>query len=155
MSLFDRLLKPFSVDAQLRDRQGKKARKLREAQALILRYPKSGVTWLRVMLSHVYQSRQGMTEIELIGSTRFETMVPGAPRVFVAGPNDPWLADDLERSIGQKKSVLLIRDPRDVAVSLFFHMTRRATPLERRLYFVPDDVEERGLFSFVMNPKCG
>jgi Sulfotransferase domain len=156
VGLVDRILKPVSLHAQLRERNRKKAVKLRSAQAMLIRYPKSGVTWLRLMVSHVYLGRIPTTRIELIGSTPFERMLPAAPRLFVAGPvNSTTVDTELFASLGAKKAILLLRDPRDVAVSLYFHMARRATPLEHLLYSVPKHLEQEGLYSFVMNPVCG
>jgi hypothetical protein len=63
--------------------------------------------------------------------------------------------EEIAAAIGRKKIILLLRDPRDAAVSMYFHFARRSTPLERAVYGVPLDIERRGLFEFVMNRDYG
>ena len=84
--VFDQVLKHFSMSARLRARHQKKNLKLQKSDAIILRYPKSGVTWLRVMISHIYWQRTKVATSEIIGSTEFEKIVPGAPRIFIGAP---------------------------------------------------------------------
>ena len=133
----------------------KKLRKLDRADVVLLRYPKSGVTWLRVMITHIYRSRLGLPPSHLIGSQEFEGVAPAAPRLFVAMDNIGLARDALAARLAARKTVLLLRHPRDVAVSLYFHFAKRSTVLERMAFGIPADVERHGIFAFVTNPQYG
>jgi hypothetical protein len=136
-------------------RNRKKHDKLDAADAVLLRYPKSGVTWLRMMMSRVYTQRLGVDIPHLIGSSEFERQAPSCPRLFVAMDNIGLTREAMLARIEQKKIILLLRDPRDIVVSLYFHFCKRSTLKERLAFNVPDDLESRGLFDFVMNPTLG
>lgn len=133
----------------------KKLHKLNRADVVLLRYPKSGVTWLRVMISQIYRARLSLPPSHLIGSNEFEALAPSAPKIFVAMDNMGTSRDSLRRKLSQGKVILLMRDPRDIAVSLFFHFSKRSTPLERMAFEIPADVERHGIFAFVMNEAYG
>jgi hypothetical protein len=154
--LVDRVLAPFSVAARLRQRARKKAAKLDQSDVMILRYPKSGVTWLRVMITRIYQRRLNLPDSEIIGSTGFHEMAPQVPQVFIAGDiDDADVRSAMAAAIEFKKTILLVRDPRDVAVSMFFHLAKRSTALERSIFAVPKGFESDGIFAFVMNATYG
>jgi hypothetical protein len=156
MMLLDRVFEPLSLSVRLWQRSRKKSFKFRGSEVMLLRYPKSGVTWLRVMISHVYQSRLKMESSEIVGSRKFHEMAPDAPRIFIGEHIvDPKLTSEMMAAIGVKKTILLVRDPRDVAVSMYFHLAKRSTPLERAVYSVPKEFEDNGMFSFMMNPVYG
>jgi hypothetical protein len=54
-----------------------------------------------------------------------------------------------------KKVVLLVRDPRDVAVSQYFQWKYRMLPGKKELNFYPPHGAEVEIFDFVSNPDCG
>ena len=133
----------------------KKLRKLDQADIVMLRYPKSGVTWLRVMITQIFRTRLGLPPSHLIGSNEFEALAPSAPKAFIAMDNIGIPRDELKARCAGKAVVILLRDPRDVAVSLYFHFAKRSTPLERMAFGIPADVERNGIFAFVMNESYG
>jgi len=136
-------------------RNKKKHDKLEAADVILLRYPKSGVTWVRMMISRVYARKLGLNIAHLIGSSEFERQAPSCPRVFVAMDNIGLSREEMTFRFGQKKVILLLRDPRDIVVSLYFHFCKRSTVNERLAFGVPADLESMGLFNFVMNPELG
>lgn len=148
-------LTSFLVKFRNWSRNRKKLRKLAEADVVILRFPKSGVTWLRVMISNVYKKRFGLGEGELVGRSAFHSARRDLPNVFVAMDNFGVPRDDLKSRMAGKKIVLLLRDPRDVVISLFFTFAKRSSKIERRSYGVPDSVEADGPFAFANNPHYG
>jgi hypothetical protein len=151
-----RTSEPLLRPLMLWRRSRKKVARLKDAQAVFLRYPKSGVTWLRVMVSHIYLARMGIADGPVVGSREFDDAVSGAPRVFVAGDStSPKLIGEIAAAISRLPTVFLMRDPRDVTVSLFFHLSKRSTPLERAVFSVRDGFEQAGLFAFMMNPTYG
>ena len=56
------------------------ARKLALADCVIVSFGKSGRTWLRVMLSRVYQVRHGLSQRHLIAFDNLHNKVPAIPR---------------------------------------------------------------------------
>ena len=104
-----------------------------KADAIVVSIPKSGRTWLRVFLSKYYSD---VSEKEFI--VRYASKPnPDMQRVYFT--HDLWehrTGRHLwhrfrgkylipRRTIGKTKILLLVRDPKDVIVSLYFQLTRR------------------------------
>lgn len=145
----------FRVRLRTWSRNRKKLEKLAAADVVILRYPKSGVTWLRVMISGAYRKRFNLSSTELVGRSDFHKAHPGVPNIFVAMDNFGVAREELERRMAQKKIVLLLRDPRDVVISHYFAFAKRSSEIERLSYGVSETVEADGPFAFAVNPDCG
>lgn len=88
---------------------------------------KSGRTWLRAMLSHVYHLSYGTPIDELVSRDRFHRREPRIPRFFFShnDDNEPYLLQRqlTPHGLRRKTVICLVRDPRDVVVS-FFHQRR-------------------------------
>lgn len=82
---------------------------------VLVSYPKSGRTWIRVMLARVQQLIGGNPHKKEI--IRFSHDGAGTAN------NNHWEKDRSQWC--DKRIILLIRDPRDVVVSMFFQATRR------------------------------
>lgn len=145
----------FFYKLAIAKRNRKKQYKLDAADVIVLRYPKSGVTWFRMMISRVYAQKLGREIPHLVGNSRFERDAPECPRVFIAMDNIGIGREEMQSRFEGKKTVLLLRDPRDIAVSFYFHLTKRSTPQERLTFGVPDNVKSLSLFEFMMDPKLG
>ncbi|HHH35446.1 MAG TPA: sulfotransferase [Gammaproteobacteria bacterium] len=131
---------------------------LREADCVIVSYGKSGRTWLRVMLSRFYQVRHGLSEKNLIAFDNLKRKDPAIPAIFFT--HDNYLKDytgqaDSKAYFQGRKIILLVRDPRDVAVSQFFQWKYRMRPRKKRLNQYPLHGEEVSLYDFIMNPDAG
>ncbi len=131
---------------------------LKRADVVIVSYGKSGRTWLRVMLSRVYQTMYGLPERALLGFDNFHGMNPAIPRIFFT--HDNYIKDytgniDSKADFYPKKVVLLVRDPRDVAVSQFFQWRYRMRPGKKVLNNYPPEGRDVGIFEFVMNEAVG
>lgn len=135
-------------------RNVKRLTKLRDADVVVVSYPKSGRTWLAVMISHVYHQKYEITENKIIRFDNFHRVNPEIPRIFFTHnsqrfrPNAPLASVDDYRI---KKLLLLVRDPRDVLVSSYFHFTKRYLPknaagVPHARYDGPD-----GLFAYVVD----
>ena len=115
----------------LRERHTAVARQAdREAEFFLVSYPKCGRTWLRVLLSRALETHYGAPEVDYLGGAFLGGNVPGAPRVRVTHDDDPhWKTprglDRRKRRYRGKRVVLLVRDPRDVVVSMYFERSRR------------------------------
>jgi hypothetical protein len=136
-------------------RNRRKLKKLEKADVVILRYPKSGVTWLRVMISNAYRKRLNLGDTELVGRSEFHKTWPSVPNIFVAMDNFGISREELERRMAGKKIVLLLRDPRDVVISQYFSISRRSSEIERLIRGVPDTIQAEGPFSYAVNPSYG
>jgi hypothetical protein len=136
-------------------RAGLDNRRVLAADILVLSRAKSGRTWLRAMLSRLYQKKHGLAENQLLEYDNFRRQAAAIP--VMAMTHGHYL-DHLARHArhGEKlKSmpvVFMLRDPRDVAVSEYFQSTRRASAYKRELY----DVDQAGsMFEFVTQSPLG
>lgn len=115
----------------LRERWSPDARRAdREADAFLVSYPKCGRTWLRLLLSRALELHTGASSVDYLGGHFLGGDVAGAPRVRVSHDGDPhWKTprglDRRKRRYRGKRVVLLVRDPRDVVVSMYFERSRR------------------------------
>ncbi len=148
--------KKIAVERWLRGRE--EARKLRQADCVVVSYGKSGRTWLRVMLSRFYQVKHGLSEKNLMGFDNLQRKDSAIPAIFFT--HDNYLKDytkhtDSKEDFYGKKVVLLVRDPRDVAVSQFFQWKYRMRPKKKNLNKYPAHGEDVSIYDFVMNPDAG
>ena len=117
----------------LRLNMSSNAKVFRRASGLVISVPKSGRTWLRVLIHH-YLAELRSSPLVLDG-TRLQG--EGLPNLIFT--HDLWehrttfsLKDRIrgkylvpEKLCLEKPLVLLARDPRDVIVSLYFQLTKR------------------------------
>ncbi len=121
-------------------------------------YGKSGRTWLRVMLSRYYQLAYALPERILMGFDNFHKINAAVPRIFFT--HDNYLRSytgnlDTKKDFYDKKVVLLVRRPQDVAVSQFFQWKYRMRPNKMAMNRYPPAGSDISLYDFVMNPDCG
>jgi Sulfotransferase domain len=131
--------------------------KLQRADCILMSWGKSGRTWLRVMLSRFYQLAYGVPEGVMLEFDNLHRANPAIPRVFFTHGN--YLRDytniwDNKSPFYPKKILMLVRDPRDIAVSQYFQWKYRMRPVKRMLNDYPerDDVS---IYDFMMNPQAG
>jgi hypothetical protein len=134
------------------------ARKLALADCVIVSFGKSGRTWLRVMLSRVYQVRHGLSQRHLIAFDNLHNRVPAIPLIFFT--HDNYLKDytgqaDSKQPYYDKKVILMVRDPADVAVSQYFQWKFRMTDRKKTINDYPPAGADVSLFDFIMMPSCG
>jgi hypothetical protein len=133
-------------------------RRLAQADVAVVSFAKSGRTWLRVMLSHLFQLKYGLPEDVLIERDNLHRMNPAVPIfLFTQGS---YIED--VRPIGaprspyhDKRLVFLARHPADTAVSYYFHNMNRINPLKKDVKRLPDDLGDTPLFDFVTNEAWG
>jgi hypothetical protein len=105
-----------------------------DADAFMVSFPKCGRTWLRVMLGRALYRHAGIDDLRPDGTRLLYPEgikdLKGLPRISFTHDGRPTrgtveeIETDKSRYAG-KAVVLLIRDLRDVAVSYYFHETRR------------------------------
>jgi alcohol sulfotransferase len=154
--LFSTEADTLKAERKLRGRE--QFRKLQLADIVLVSFGKSGRTWLRVMLSRLYQQMYGLPERSLIGFDNFHRMNADIPRMFFT--HDNYIGDftghtDSKVDFYGKKVVLLARDPRDVAVSQFFQWKYRLKSSKVAINRYPDEGSDISVFDFVMNSDTG
>ena len=122
-----------------RDRKAEDARwkhglwPARSVERFVVSFPKSGRTWLRVMMAVAEAGARGEARErvvqEWLGSEA--PRLNGAPVLFTHGLSVP--ADEPAAAmplffayIGDRRRLFLVRDPRDTVVSYYFQLTSRA-----------------------------
>ena len=103
---------------------------LRDADAVIVSYPKSGRTFVRAMLARLYQRKFGIDERQLLDFPILRRASPGIPRLLFSHAPDAMDNPDqfqISRSgYGSRKLILLARHPADTAVSRYYHLKYRS-----------------------------
>lgn len=134
------------------------ARRLQRADVAIVSFGKSGRTWLRVMISRYYQLVYGISERALLGFDNYHRRDASIPKIFFT--HDNYIKDytgeyDSKASFYGKKVVLMVRNPKDIAVSQYFQWQHRMRPVKKKLNQYPPHGADVSAYDFVMDPNCG
>ncbi len=148
--------KKITIERWLRGRE--EFSKLSEADCVVVSFGKSGRTWLRMMISRFYQVKHGLSERHLMGFDNLHRKCSEIPKIFFT--HDNYLRDytgnrESRADFYQKKVVLLVRDPRDIAVSQYFQWKHRMRPAKKRLNNYPLHGDPISVYDFVMEPDAG
>ena len=132
--------------------------KLQRADIVVVSFGKSGRTWLRVMISHLFRVMYRLPENAILGFDNFHNLNKSVPKIFFT--HDNYIKDftgDLssKQPFYDKRVVLLARDPRDVAVSQFFQWKFRIKPSKVAINKYPPQGSDITLFHFVMGDNGG
>ena len=141
--------------------------KASRASLLIIGHPKSGNTWLKVMLSRLYQVRYDLPASRLINTDELALKNPEIPRLAATNGYysyegavgellQPGATDNVLR---HKAVVILTRNPLDIAVSWFFQFTRRQSRAKQELinHFITNPIDRNtiGMWDFVRHSDIG
>ncbi|HMJ12437.1 MAG TPA: sulfotransferase domain-containing protein [Polyangiaceae bacterium] len=113
--------------------------RLQRADVCFVSYPKAGRTWLRMLLGSVLQGHFGVRADSPMELESFADLDARIPRIFVThdGVRFRSTPDELGRSkkkYAKKRVILLVRDPRDIVVSRYFHAAKRgAAPYQHSI----------------------
>jgi len=126
-----------------------------KSSSIILSRAKSGRTWLRAMISRMYQTHYALDEAQLLEFDNFHKQNREIPRVLFT--HGYYLRQEIEATGSAKrydgKSVaFLVRNPCDVAVSEYFQSTKRAKQSKVELYGIDTEMP---MFDFVMEGPMG
>ena len=130
---------------------------LKQSDIAIVSYPKSGRTWLRMMMSHALELTFNIETDQILKFDNYHRLDHRVPKFLFT--HDDYLEDiacegrtsDFYRDI---KTVLLVRDPIDIAVSYYFHWKYRWDVKKRIFHRFPID-DSLELYDFMIHPDAG
>jgi hypothetical protein len=138
---------------------------LRNADVLFIRHPKTGGTWLRVMLAHLYWQKYGTSIRRVFKADELYRQNPRLPRWLITSGRMSWariVAEAFERDdpmLKRKRILFLARHPGDVAVSWHLQLHKRTKPFKLEMLEADGDwkVDPRGLSlgEFLREPSAG
>jgi hypothetical protein len=141
--------------------------KAERAGLILIGHPKSGNTWLKAMISRLYQQRHGLPESKLINTDEFARRIPGIPRLaFTNGyySYEGEVGRLLQRGapdnpLRHKPVVFLARHPIDIAVSWYHQFTKRQSRAKQELinHFIEHPIDRRSvdMWDFVRHSDIG
>jgi hypothetical protein len=141
--------------------------KAERTDLLIIGHPKSGNTWLRTMISRLYQVRYGLPASVIITSDELARRHPGVPRVsatnghysYEGAVGEKLAAGAPDCALRHKAIVMLARNPCDIAVSWFFQFTKRQSAHKQELinHFIEHPIDRRtiSMWDFVRHSDIG
>ncbi len=132
--------------------------KLQKADIVVVSFGKSGRTWLRVMVSHLFRVMYDLPENAILGFDNFHNLNRAVPKIFFT--HDNYIKDftgdfETKEPFYGKRVILLARDPRDVAVSQFFQWKFRIKPTKVAINNYPPMGSDISLFDFVTGDNGG
>jgi hypothetical protein len=132
--------------------------KLQRCDWVLVSWGKSGRTWLRVMLSRAYQLKGHLGGRDLLDFDNLKKRDSQLPAVFFTHNN--YLRDytgnqQSKSHFRDKRTVLLVRDPRDVAVSQFFQWQFRMRPNKKFINDYPPHGSTIDVWNFVLDKEAG
>jgi hypothetical protein len=160
---------PAGVRVALRRKHlaGLELAKAHRANFLIIGHPKSGNTWLKVMISRLYQLRYNLPESKLINTDEFARKIPAIPRLAATngyysyeGEVGKLLASGApDNPLRHKPVLFLARNPIDIAVSWYHQFTKRQSRAKQELinHFIEHPVDRRSvqMWEFVRHSDIG
>jgi hypothetical protein len=141
--------------------------KAQRANFLIIGHPKSGNTWLKVMISRLYQLRYDLPESKLINTDEFARKIPEIPRLAATngyysyeGEVGKLLATGApDNPLRHKPVLFLARNPIDIAVSWYHQFTKRQSRAKQELinHWVENPVDRHTvqMWEFVRHSDIG
>ena len=116
--------------------------RLRHADVALVSFPKSGRTFVRIMLARLYQMQFGIDDREVLRFATLRRSPLAVPRLLFTHDGDAMRRPSqihLNRKAYRKsKVVILARHPGDVVVSRYYHLKHRSRdPVRQRLAMQP------------------
>lgn len=134
------------------------ARLLAASDVAFVSWAKSGRTWLRTMLSRAFQLGYGIPAGEALEYDNLKRLNPKIPSVFFTHGNyvrDYLGTFDEQPAFWGKRVLLLVRDPRDTAVSQYFQWRHRMHASKKLLNAYPPHGAAVSLADFVLRQPMG
>ncbi|MDG1945501.1 MAG: sulfotransferase domain-containing protein [Halioglobus sp.] len=141
--------------------------KAQRANFLIIGHPKSGNTWLKAMISRLYQLRYDLPESKLINTDEFARKIPEIPRLAATNAYYSYegevgkllAAGAADNPVRHKPVLFLSRNPIDIAVSWFHQFTKRQSRAKQELinHSIANPIDRRTvqMWEFVRHSDIG
>lgn len=141
--------------------------KAERASLIIIGHPKSGNTWLKAMISRLYQVRHGLGANELINTDELALKIPEIPRLaasngwysYEGAIGEALAAGASDNPLRHKPVLLIARNPLDIAVSWYFQFTKRQSRHKQELinHSIAHPVDRRTveMWEFVRHSDIG
>lgn len=141
--------------------------KAHAANFIIIGHPKSGNTWLKVMISRLYQLRYDLPESRLINTDEFARKFPEIPRLAATNAYYSYegevgkllAAGAADNPLRHKPVMFLARNPIDIAVSWYHQFTKRQSRAKQELinHFIDHPIDRRHvqMWDFVRHSDIG
>jgi hypothetical protein len=141
--------------------------KANRASFLIIGHPKSGNTWLKAMISRLYQLRYDLPESRLINTDEFARRIPDIPRLAATNGYYSYegevgkllAAGAADNPLRHKPVMFLARNPIDIAVSWYHQFTKRQSRAKQELinHFIEHPIDRRTvtMWDFVRHSDIG
>jgi hypothetical protein len=136
----------------------------RRADCALVRHPKTGGTWLRVLITRLYAAKYGLPSRRVVRTDELHDLDARVP-VFLSssgylswerGWGDRVVSDRVLRG---KKLILLARHPGDIVVSWYLQFTRRTSAFKREMLLAemehPIDRDAIDRWDFIRHPEIG
>jgi hypothetical protein len=145
----------IAIERWLRGRD--EYRMLLHADCVIVSFPNSGDAWLQVLLSRFYQVREGLAGEPLRDLETLCRKNQNLPCLFFT--HDNYVRDYTKLGVSKaayrdRRVILLVRDPLDVAVSRYSQWKYRMHRRKKRINHYPRDAG-MSLFEFVTSSDGG
>ena len=136
----------------------------RRSDCAVVRHPKTGGTWLRVLITRLYAAKYGLPSQRVVRTDELHNLDPRVP-VFLSssgylswerGWGDVVATDPVLR---EKKLLLLARHPGDIIVSWYIQFTKRTSAFKREMMLAemrdPIDPETIDRWDYIRHPEIG
>lgn len=144
------------IRVERRMRGWEEAAKLAKADGVIVSFGKSGRTWFRVLISRYFAHKYGLAEGSLMEFDEFHRANAKIPVLFFSHDNylKDYMGHDRKFDLyGRARVILLVRDPRDTAVSQYFQWKHRMVPRKKVINGYPS--AEVDVHGFITGAESG
>ncbi|MCC5888400.1 MAG: sulfotransferase domain-containing protein [Gammaproteobacteria bacterium] len=138
---------------------------LASCDVLFIRHPKTGGTWLRALLTHLYASRNGVSLQRVFKADELKRQDATLPQFLITHGRASWervIAEAFEAAdpvLDGKKVLFLARDPGDIAVSWHRQYRKRTKAFKRELleaeFGLDFDPRTLARWEFIQQPDLG
>lgn len=99
-------------------------------ELVFVSFPKAGRTWITFLIARIFQRKYNLPESEVVNLEEISNKSIDLPNITITHEDEPHKKDinSLNRSkmkYYNKKIILIVRDPRDIIVSFYFHQSKR------------------------------
>ena len=133
--------------------------KFKRCDYVFVSHGKSGRTWARVMISRYFKlAHPNIPDGIILGFDNFHKLNTAVPKIFFTHDNylRRYLGNENSRkNYYDRKIVLLVRQPQDVAVSQYFQWKHRMRPYKKKLNNYPEHNADLSVYDVVTHQGQG